>query len=251
MKVEFDQHYLEDNSVITKAIENSFISDKDIILEIGPGEGVLTKEILKKNPNKLIVIEIDEKHKSHLENLSQENLEIHFANALDILHSLHCDKIIANIPYGITEKLYSIILEKKISLVTLLHGIDFYKNIIQRDTRWKYFVSSLYSIELLEEVPGTSFNPPTKVTSALVTLTIKEEFSAFDIFIQNLFQKRARTLGNALLFSLVDTLKLSKKEAKAMIKDFDFSPLLLDQKVTQIKNQDIVSIIEQVRSIFN
>ena len=141
MKVEFDQHYLEDNSVITKAIENSFISDKDIILEIGPGEGVLTKEILKKNPNKLIVIEIDEKHKSHLENLSQENLEIHFANALDILHSLHCDKIIANIPYGITEKLYSIILEKKISLVTLLHGIDFYKNIIQRDTRWKYFIS--------------------------------------------------------------------------------------------------------------
>ncbi len=250
MEVEFDQHYLKDNSVITKAIENSFISDKDIILEIGPGEGILTREILKKNPKKLIAIEIDEKHKSHLDNLSQENLEIHFGNALDILPSLHCDKIIANIPYGITEKLYSIILEKKIPLVTLLHGIDFYKNIIQRDTRWKYFVSSLYTVELLEEVPGTSFNPPTKVTSALVTLTIKEDFSAFDIFIQNLFQKRYRSLSNALLFSLVDTLKLSKKEAKAMIKDYDFSPLLLEQKVTQIKNQDVVSIIEQVRSIF-
>ncbi len=250
MDVEFDQHYLKDNSILNLSIEASNISSEDIILEIGPGKGFLTKKILKENPKKLIAIEIDSKHKQELEQLPQERLELHYVNALTIFDELEFNKIIANIPYAITEQLYSKILERKVPTVTLLHGIDFYKNIIERETRWKYFIPAFYTIQLIQEVPGNSFDPPTKVKSVLVKIELKKQYSSFDKFVQMIFLKRHRVLNNALIFSLVDSLNISKKEAKSMLNDFKFSELLLNQKVTQIKNEDFVDIILRIKNCF-
>lgn len=131
-----------------------------------------------------------------------------------------------------------------------MHGIDFYKNITQRDTRWKYFVPAFYDLTLLDTVLGDSFEPPTKVQSTLIKLELKKEYSKFELFIQMIFLKRHRSLKNTLIYSLVDSLSISKKEAKSMIQDFELSPLLLEQKVTQIKNQDFVEIIEKIKNIF-
>jgi 16S rRNA (adenine1518-N6/adenine1519-N6)-dimethyltransferase len=250
MEVEFDQHYLEDEFILTLSIESSNITPEDSILEIGPGAGVLTRKILQSNPKKLIGVELDEKHKGELEKIDSENFELIFGNALDVFDSLSFNKIIANIPYSITENLYSKILDREIPTVVLLHGIDFYKNIAERETRWKYIVPAFYDITLLKEVDGTSFNPPTKVKSALIKLELKKEHSKFDIFMQMFFYKRHRSLQNALVYSLVDSLKISKKEASSMIKDFEFPSLLMQQKVTQVKNRYFMYVINEIKSIF-
>ena len=250
MDVIFDQHYLKDETVLDLSIESSNIDKNDIILEIGPGKGILTKKILDKNPKKLISVEIDKNHKVILDTIESNTLEIIYDNALEVFDKLEFNKIIANIPYTITEKLYSKIIDKKVPFIILMHGIDFYKNITQRDTRWKYFVPAFYDLTLLDTVLGDSFEPPTKVQSTLIKLELKKKYSKFELFIQMIFLKRHRSLKNTLIYSLVDSLSISKKEAKSMIQDFELSPLLLEQKVTQIKNQDFVEIIEKIKNIF-
>ena len=60
-KKSLGQNFLKDLNILSKIVEQGKISEKDIVLEIGPGTGYLTEFILKKNPNKLIVVEKDEK----------------------------------------------------------------------------------------------------------------------------------------------------------------------------------------------
>jgi 16S rRNA (adenine1518-N6/adenine1519-N6)-dimethyltransferase len=250
MEVEFDQHYLKNESVLRLSIESSDITNDDIILEIGPGTGILTRKILDENPKKLIAVELDIKHREELDKIESETLELFFGNALDMFDSLNFNKIIANIPYAITENLYSKIIDREIPFVVLLHGMDFYKNIVERETRWKYIVPAFYDITLLEVVDGDAFIPPTKVKSSLVKLELKKEHSKFDIFMQMFFYKRHRSLQNALVYSLVDSLGISKKEASSMIKDFEFPPLLMQQKVTQLKNRYFMYVINQIKGVF-
>ena len=59
-KKSLGQNFLVDNEILDLIVNLGEISSKDIILEVGPGTGNLTKKILKKNPKRFIVIEKDE-----------------------------------------------------------------------------------------------------------------------------------------------------------------------------------------------
>ena len=56
-KKSLGQNFLNDKKILTQIVETGKIKKKDIILEIGPGTGNLTNEILKKSPKKLLVVE--------------------------------------------------------------------------------------------------------------------------------------------------------------------------------------------------
>ena len=58
-KKSLGQNFLNDKKILTQIVETGKIKKKDIILEIGPGTGNLTNEILKKSPKKLLVVEKD------------------------------------------------------------------------------------------------------------------------------------------------------------------------------------------------
>ena len=59
MKKKFGQNFLINNDVVNRIINATNIDKNSQILEVGPGDGSLTKEIIKKNPKKFIAIEID------------------------------------------------------------------------------------------------------------------------------------------------------------------------------------------------
>ena len=59
LKKSLGQNFLKDLDVLSTIVDNGEILYNDTILEIGPGSGNLTKEIIKKNPKKVIVIEKD------------------------------------------------------------------------------------------------------------------------------------------------------------------------------------------------
>src|SRR3989344_9052825 len=103
MATKFDQHFLEDKHMLSKIIISSRLKKNETVLEIGPGNGVLTKKILEKAGN-VIAVEIDEKFKKDLSKL--DGLELHFGNILQIIDSLKFDKVVANIPYSISEPLF-------------------------------------------------------------------------------------------------------------------------------------------------
>ncbi|MCJ7786810.1 16S rRNA (adenine(1518)-N(6)/adenine(1519)-N(6))-dimethyltransferase RsmA [Patescibacteria group bacterium] len=98
------QNFLIDKNILRKIIDAADLSAKDIILEIGPGTGVLTLE-LAKYAKKVIAVEKDRELCAMLkENLKNyKNVEIINANILKIENlKLKIDKIVANLPYYIT-----------------------------------------------------------------------------------------------------------------------------------------------------
>ena len=70
MDVKYDQHFLINDDILDKTIENSSINSDDVILEIGPGKGYLTKKILEKNLKKSIVSD-----ENYLSENKQESIE--------------------------------------------------------------------------------------------------------------------------------------------------------------------------------
>lgn len=243
MDVKLDQHFMQDRDILDMIVSVSNIRDKDNILEIGPGKGHLTKKILEENPKHLIAIEKDEDLEEELNQIINKNFKLIIGNGLDHLDKHKYNKLIANIPYAITEPLYKKILEEKIPLVVMLHGIDFYRNILERETRWKYFVTAFYNVKLIDEVLGNLFTPPTKVKSAIVKLELKEEFSNENLFYQNLFQRRDRNTKNAIIFSLVE-LGLTKKEAKEKLSELNLDKETLNKKLENISNGEFMKITQ-------
>ena len=72
MKKKYGQNFLTNQSIVKEIIQAAEIKNNDEILEIGPGDGILTKEIINKNPKKFVAIEIDKSLKINLETLFEK-----------------------------------------------------------------------------------------------------------------------------------------------------------------------------------
>src|SRR3990167_481712 len=111
-KKSLGQHFLRSEKALSRIIDESDPAGDDLILEIGPGEGVLTDRLLK-FAGKVIAVEKDDKLYEKLKNKYQKEIE---GGRLDLIHGDILDfdpnllkfysdlsyKIVANIPYNIT-----------------------------------------------------------------------------------------------------------------------------------------------------
>ena len=116
-KKSLGQNFLIDNNIIKKIVNLTEIKNKNII-EIGPGKGALTNEILKKKPNSLILIEKDFKLVDSLKSkyVGHKNISIYNADIL----SIDLEKIIkkdstiyGNLPFNISSQILVKILKQK------------------------------------------------------------------------------------------------------------------------------------------
>jgi 16S rRNA (adenine1518-N6/adenine1519-N6)-dimethyltransferase len=98
------QHFLINKKIIKKEIEESNISKRDSVIEIGAGEGILTEEIAKR-AKEIIVFEVDKRYSKKLDLLVKKykNLKIIYDDAFNYSWK-GCNKIVSNIPYFISEK---------------------------------------------------------------------------------------------------------------------------------------------------
>ncbi|MBU1179662.1 16S rRNA (adenine(1518)-N(6)/adenine(1519)-N(6))-dimethyltransferase, partial [Patescibacteria group bacterium] len=101
------QNFLVNKGIVEKIIKAGELSKKDTVLEIGPGLGVLTEELVKK-AGKVIAVEKDKKLYELLRERFKNALNLKLINA-DVLHyslpTTH-HKLVANIPYNITGKIF-------------------------------------------------------------------------------------------------------------------------------------------------
>ncbi len=249
--MKFDQHFLENKNILKTTIECADIEENDIILEIGPGEGVLTKELLQTSANRIIGIEIDKSILKKLQKLEEKNknFELIPGNAITIIETIKFNKLIANIPYSITEPLYEKILSLKVPLCVLLHGKYFYKRITDERSKWHYYVNAFYKVEELEEISGDNFEPKTKVKSSLIKLELTKFPSQKKLLIQKFFNKKDRTTLNTLIFSFVDTYNLSKRKAQDLIKKLNLDENTKNKKFKQLSNQEFVKLIKKIETL--
>ncbi len=243
MDVRYDQHFLIDENVLNLIIECSDIKSDDVVFEIGCGNGVLSREILSKKPKKLICVECD---RNLNPNINDDNFELIYGDGLDEIDKHDFNKLVANIPYSITEPLYRKILDTKIAFVVMLCGFDFYKNLSSRNTKWKYFVNAFYDVKLVTEVLGDKFSPPTKVKSAVVKLELKEDVSKEEYFFQKLWERRDRNTYNAVVFALVDLFNMSKSDAKELVNKFNLSDEVSKKILDSLSNEEFTQLVKCV-----
>ena len=107
-KKSLGQNFLMDKNIIKKISDSVIPGEKDLIVEIGPGAGALTKELVKKNCD-VICFEIDTRLKEILESIESDKLKIVFNDFLKVNLKEYIEKnkyekihFIGNLPYYIT-----------------------------------------------------------------------------------------------------------------------------------------------------
>ena len=198
-------------------IANSIITNEDdLIIEIGPGKGALTKHLIEKN-SYLICYEIDNRLKDILNNYNNSKTTIIFQDFLTSNITNDIKKIpyqniyiIANIPYYITTPIIKYALNiPKLKSMTLLIQKEVANRFCAKPNSKEYgsitvFLNYYFNINYLFDVKNTSFEPIPKVESAVVNFTkkekkpyIKEEKIFFKI-IKDAFKMKRKTLKNNL-----------------------------------------------------
>lgn len=224
-KKHLGQHFLTDENTAIKISESLGYSGYKNVLEIGPGMGVLTKYLLKKDLN-LHVVEIDRESVTYLEeNYPDLQGKIHQEDFLkyDVKQIFNGEPfaIIGNFPYNISTQIVFKTLENR-ELIPEFAGM-FQKEVAQRIAAphgnktygiLSVLAQAFYDIEYLFTVPPSVFNPPPKVESGVIRLSRKENFqlpceeALFFRVVKTAFQQRRKTLRNSLkIFQLPDNLR--------------------------------------------
>ena len=241
------QNFLIDENVITTAIEKSNINKDDLVIEIGPGLGTLTKYLLE-SAGRVVCVELDKRMISILEErfFLYKNLELINADILKTdlnkiindakeQYNLKSAKIVANLPYYITTPIIMQLLENKIDIESITVMIQ--KEVADRLAEIPggkntgaitYTVYYYGEAEKLLEVPNTSFIPEPSVTSEVIKINIRKEppvkvNNEKDFFklIKIAFLQRRKTLLNSLtnngvatkevLLEILKSLKIDEK----------------------------------------
>lgn len=242
------QNFLIDGNVINSIVDASKITDKDLVIEIGPGLGTLTAKLLEK-AGKVICVELDERMISILKDrfFMYKNFEIINEDVLKVdLENLIKEskkdtdiknvKIVANLPYYITTPIIMKLLEDKLDIESITVMIQ--KEVADRLTAIPgdknsgaitYTVYYYANAEEILTVPNTSFIPEPEVESEVIKLELRKEAlikvkneEKFFKIIKYAFMQRRKTLVNALsncdLFTdkkhiekILDELEIDKK----------------------------------------
>jgi len=240
MRTELDQHFMIDRNLIKRIISYADLHEKDVVLEIGPGKGFLTKELLKEC--KVLAVEKDESFQKDLGKLAKvnKNLNIFFDNILKIIKRIKFNKIISNIPYNISEPLFKKLFKIQPELVIITVSSSFAKKLTDKKSKIGLQTALFFDIEIKDEVPRKSFLPRPKTDSNIIKITPREEesFSVGDIVLRFFTLQDDKKTKNSLRESLVKGLTLTKRKSKEIISNLKLSKEVLE------KNSDLLSFEE-------
>jgi len=190
-KKRFGQNFLVDEKVVADLITAASLVKEDVVVEVGAGTGVLTKELAKRS-GKVFAFEIDrdlipslEKNLQEFDNvklINQDFLKVNNQN-LSNTSALHSAKVFTNfkivgsIPYQITSPLLHklLSLEPRPSLVVLLIQKEVAEKITARPPKATYLsniIKLLGEVEIVHPVPKTAFWPAPKVDGAIVKFKV-------------------------------------------------------------------------------
>ena len=180
-KKSLGQHWLYDESIIKSIIDQAKLTDNDTVLEIGPGLGTMTKQLVAE-AGEVLAVEYDEQLASELpQRVVAENLQVQQADVLDFdFTALPAGyKVVANIPYYLTSHLIRRLLESnnKPAIIVLLIQQEVAERIVAAPGQMSLLSISAQHYALVRLGPFVAaehFEPPPKVDSQVVILTPKE-----------------------------------------------------------------------------
>lgn len=257
------QNFLIDDEAVTGIIDAAKVSKENLIIEIGPGLGTLTKELLEK-AGKVICIELDKRMMEILEdrfsmytNFKVINEDVLKVNLKDLIQQekIKTAKIVANLPYYITTPIIMKLLEDRLDIETITVMIQ--KEVADRlvtepgtgDTGAITYAIHYYTEpKRVLEVPNTAFIPAPKVNSSVIQLEIlktpsvkvKNEEELFKL-IKIAFMQKRKTLINAL----ANSKKYGNKEQiEKVLRELKIDLQIRPEKLTLEQFAELSNLIE-------
>jgi 16S rRNA (adenine1518-N6/adenine1519-N6)-dimethyltransferase len=249
-KKHLGQHFLKDTNIAKKIVDSlSGHHSYQKLLEIGPGTGVLSDFLIEKAGYDLLFMDVDKESIDYLQNQYPEYKEkIIKEDFLRIDLGRYYQEpfgIIGNFPYNISSQIFFKVLEYRNQIPEVVGMIqkEVAERIASKEGNKTYGILSVllqayYDVEYLFSVPPNVFNPPPKVTSAVLRLrrndtkTLACDEKLFFRVVKQGFNNRRKTLRNAL-----KTFDLSTE-----IKSLD----LLDKRAEQLTVNDFVELTNHI-----
>ena len=226
-KKRLGQNFLVNPDVISDILDFADINHDDIVLEIGPGVGFVTEQLVK-HAQKVIAVELDEEAIKELEKIECDNLEIIHQDILktniwELIPQGKKVKVVANIPYYITAPIIAHLLgevddlenknRRSIKDIILMVQEEVARRVVADETSpsKEYGLLTILSqfwadCEILRLVGRRSFYPSPKVNSALIGLKINDEprlklsdYTHFRRTIKAGFAQRRKNIKNCLI----------------------------------------------------
>lgn len=219
------QNFLINEEVVNNIVESSNITKQDLVIEIGPGLGTLTEELLQK-AGRVIAIELDDRMikilkdrffvYNNFEIINNDVLKVDLASIIEKAkkeYNLINAKIVANLPYYITTPIIMKLLEEELDIESITVMIQ--KEVADRlisvpgdklSGAITYCVHYYAEAEKIMIVENNSFIPEPEVQSEVIKLNIRKspvvEIKDKDLFFKVIkvsFMQRRKTLMNALV----------------------------------------------------
>ena len=234
-KKKFGQNFLINKDIIKKIVDIGSINKNSNVIEIGPGSGSLTEELLKRNPKEIFAIEFDKDLINHLDkiknNYNNFNYEISDALTFDEKSIFKKNSIIfGNLPYNISLKLlikwiYSDPWPPFYDQMILMFQKEVAERIIATPNHKKYGRISILTNARLDvkfhfNISKTEFNPEPKVESSVLSFTPKKNAS-FQLKDLSILSDLTKIIFNTKRKMISKSLKKLFNEKELKIIDFD------------------------------
>jgi len=201
------QHFLLDDSVLARMISAADLEPADTVLEIGPGLGNLTEQLLRTGA-KIVAIEQDPEFVKFLRRRFGERVELVEADAVKAFLPAF-DKVVSNLPYQISSPITFKLLDLGFKVGVLMLQREFAERMVAKPGTGDYgrLTVGVYfhaKCEILFGVPKTSFWPQPKVDSCVVRLTPRpppfkiEDRELFSKVTLAIFSHRRKKILNSL-----------------------------------------------------
>lgn len=214
MKRRLGQHFLDNPAVISRIIQAAQLEPHDLVVEIGPGHGKMTKMLAEK-AGRVIAIELDERLYDRLKRdlAGFGNIDLILADAMEFDYGRLPDfKVVANIPYYVTTPILFRLLDARRNLcsMTLTIQKEVAERIVASPGGKDYGVLSIMvqyyaATHFAFVIPGEAFRPVPKVDSAVVHIRLLDRPSVevrneqlFFRIVKTAFSQRRKMLSNSL-----------------------------------------------------
>lgn len=234
-KKNLGQNFLINKDIIKKIVDISNINKNTNIIEIGPGSGNLTEELLKKNPKKIFAIEFDKDLTNHLEKFKNKysNFNYKIADALSFEEKNIFKKnsiIFGNLPYNISLKLlikwiYSEPWPPFYDQMILMFQKEVAERIIATPNQKKYgrisiLTDTRLNVKFHFNISKKDFNPEPKIDSSVLSFTPKKNTN-FKLKDLNILSDLTKIIFNTKRKMISKTLKKLLNEKELKLIDFD------------------------------
>ncbi|HWL34339.1 MAG TPA: 16S rRNA (adenine(1518)-N(6)/adenine(1519)-N(6))-dimethyltransferase RsmA [Gaiellaceae bacterium] len=249
-KKQLGQHFLADENILGVIERLAELDGDDVVLEIGPGLGVLTRRLAERARH-VHTVELDRSLAPHLAELADRpNVDLHWGDALQLdLAALDPvpTKLVANLPYNVATPIVA-------ESLAGLPNLERWTVMVQREVADRFFAtpstkaygSVSVLVQLASERTGfhpvarTVFRPPPNVDSALVSfrrVPLPPHFARVKQVVEASFAHRRKTLPNSLALAGLS----SRADAAAALASIGRAP---ETRAEALEPREFVALAE-------